>query len=149
MPDSKIPRVVASQSGQIIPAPPFVDERKESRQSPPKNKPKARKPQRYTLAEALNEAFHFRCDGGRNTLDLEKSIRCVGYLLEWTSESGNVPSPPTFAAALAEVLSKCADEVRTLFTRDDIYYAGGNPILLLNKRSAEYGEKNHEPRNAQ
>ena len=155
MPNNNVPRAVDSRSGlQTIPAPPFIDKRKEWRQSPPKkDKPKARRPKKYTLDEALSEAFTYRDDGGSSTLDLEKSIRCIGYLLEWTSETGNTPPPANFTCSLAKVLSKCADEVRWLITRDEIYneirraQGADSPALeilwaySLRRGGEKYGEK--------
>jgi hypothetical protein len=65
-----------------------------------------------------------------DSLDLEKAIRSIAYLLEWGSTLGNEPMNGNAANGLHYLLHKCADETRWLFTLDDLKEAGGDPNLL-------------------
>jgi hypothetical protein len=64
-------------------------------------------------------------------LDLEKAIRSVAYLLEWSSCDGNQPVDGNAACGLHYLLHQCADELHYFHAKDDIYKAGGDPSLLL------------------
>lgn len=88
--------------------------------------------QRFTLAEA----FYFNQNSGKNTFDLEKAIRSVSYLLAWHAQIGNAPVPGFVAQGLSETLDHCAEELRHLFTWDDIFALGGNPGDVLRAKEA-------------
>jgi hypothetical protein len=65
-----------------------------------------------------------------DSLDLEKAIRSIAYLLEWGSALGNEPMNGNAANGLHYLLDKCADEARGLFTLDELKKAGGDLNLL-------------------
>jgi hypothetical protein len=96
---------------------PFLirSERKNGKSSPKVVKrPKAKK---YTLAEALSEAFTYEQNSSLNTLDLEKALRCVSYLLVWSSQTSDEAVPGVLAYGLSEVLDECARKTRSLTPR--------------------------------
>jgi len=88
--------------------------------------------QRFTL----DEAFYFNQNTAKNTFDLEKAIRSVAYLLDWYGQAGNEPVPGRVAQGLSETLNHCAEEIRWLFTWDDIFALGGNPAAVLEAKEA-------------
>lgn len=82
---------------------------------------KKRLPAKYTL----DEAFDYSQDS--NTLDLEKAIRSISFLLDWGSEGGNKPLNATLALGLAQAANQCAEDAGDLYDSDDIYRLGGDP----------------------
>ena len=61
--------------------------------------------------------------GDNTDVNLEKAIRAIAYLLEWSSNIGN-ESPDGFAVyGLGKLLQKCADQVPRL--QPEIVVVGG------------------------
>jgi len=82
----------------------------------------------------LDEAFYFHQNSGANTLDLEKALNSISYLLNWLSQGGNEPIPGPTAAGLAEALDRCVRDVRYLYTVDDIFKLGASPRKVRKDR---------------
>jgi hypothetical protein len=91
---------------------------------------------REEMLFTLADAFCFHQTENRNTFDLEKAIRSVSYQLDWLSRGGNESVSGISAQGLSETLNRCADEVRRLFTWDDIFALDANPPAILKAKRA-------------
>lgn len=78
-------------------------------------------------ALTLEDAFTYEQNSSRDTSDLEKAIRSISFLLQWSTDIGNNAPDGPLVNGLAFALDKIADQARDLYTHDDICKLGGNP----------------------
>ena len=97
--------------------------------------PETPKERRFTLAEA----FEYEQSSASSTLDLEKALRSIAYLMTWSSHYGNERMSASLAMGLADVLEDVSDRVSRLFTFDDIHKLRGNPYEILKARGLPDG----------
>jgi hypothetical protein len=91
------------------------------------------KPQLFTLAGA------FTCEqnSGQNTLDLQKAIYSLSYLMQYFTDLGNEDAEGMLINGLTFALDKIAREVGRLFVWDDILRLGGDPRVMKQQRRSD------------
>jgi hypothetical protein len=103
--------------------------------------PKAKKPRRTKVAAplfTLEEVYEYGQSSGRDTSDLEKALRAMAYLLEWSSDIGNESPNSCLVHGIALTLNDdCVKQVRQLYTWDDVFKLGGDPTRLREKTGDE------------
>jgi hypothetical protein len=103
--------------------------RKPARSTKParERKPKEKK---YTLTDA------FTCEqnSGETTLDMQKALYSVSFLLQYFSEMGNKDPEGMLIHGLTFALDKIARDVGDLFVWDDILRLGGDPRVIKKQR---------------
>jgi hypothetical protein len=78
----------------------------------------------------LETAFTCEQSGSTDTVDLEKAIRSISFLLQWSSDIGNDDPDGPLVNGLTFALDKIAAEVHRLYTHDDILKLGGDPRTI-------------------
>lgn len=75
------------------------------------------------VQNSIESAFSYSQQ--HDTLDLEKCLRSVSYLLEWCSDVGNQEVDGFAAQGLAQIVKLAAEATRDLYTHDDMLRFSG------------------------
>jgi hypothetical protein len=81
----------------------------------------------------FKEAFEY--DGDQRII-LEKVLRAVGLLLEWSGNIGNRPVDGLAAQGLAVLLDQAAEETAQLYSLDEAIAAGADSRTLFDNKKA-------------
>jgi hypothetical protein len=122
----------------VTPSKPLLMLRKSRSKQTSKNR--RRKPDEVGRL-TLEDAYTFTANLSKDTSDLEKAIRAASYLLKWASEIGNENPDGFLVLGVANALDACADQLRYLFTSDDIERLGAEPCNVKASRSEPDPEK--------
>lgn len=70
----------------------------------------------------LRDSFQHSGPGEASVSDVEKCLRSISYLLEWSSRNGNEKVEGFSAHGLSIILADAADEASRLFSQSDMFY---------------------------
>src|SRR5579872_712268 len=87
----------------------------------------ARKSRNKSKKLTLREVFTYEQQHSRDTLDLQKAIYSISYLMEHFSDIGNEDPDGRLIEGLSVALRKIGRDVEKLFVSDDILRLGGDP----------------------